>query len=378
MKKINIAFVLTTLAFLTIIMVDFSMLQSTEKITDVFNLQETHLIKTISNDYIEDFSNSTYKNDDNIISFEGVIDSKKISLSETIKLNSNLNNRLVSKEIEASYDLDLNVYRVKIVSKDEIGNELEVFEGEFEPIFAQNENGITEIYIEFEEKLIPLSIFYSKNTSDLIPTGTIFNDDNAFSDITSTSGGGMLLLAVVILPYVIDTSIEVLNETTSILTEIFEWFKTVVTSTVNDNYVSEVISTSYRVNLESVDYDFYVLTRSKVSSVPLEEIFIAIADPTTGLMWISYLSITEELGTSILFSENLISSLDGSRDNLCVSTYAPNSITAHRLAINAGGGAVAFGPEVHGRGSAGYYYHYHPRINGYKGVAHSFYGYPTM
>jgi hypothetical protein len=319
--------------------------------------------------YFDKFDEYSYEADDNSIKFTSFDDSNA-NLIYGYEL-FDTENETLTKIINAEYDLENNIYNVSMEVKDSTGHIVDSYYGVFEPIFATNDSGFTEIYFEMDDKLIPLSIVYSQE-----PIQDLFDDILNFTgDISVSGGGAIILFAVTIVPFVVDITVDVIEGIGTVVTTIFDWFTT-VSQSIFGSSTSNVISSSYTLNLENVKYDFIVLTQSKINTMNKGNIYVAIADTYTGLMWISTVNINETLAASILFTESTITSLAGSK-TLVISTYTYYSSEAYKLAQAAGGGSLPKSAEVHGGGSAGYYWHYHPYIGGLVGASHSFYGNPT-
>jgi len=320
--------------------------------------------------YFDEFDEYSYEADDKSIKFSSFNDSNANMIYGYELLDTE--HETLTKMISAEYDLENNIYNVSIEVKDSTNHIVDSYYGVFEPVFATNDRGFTEIYFEMNDKLIPLSIVYSQE-----PIQDLFDDTLNFTgDISVSGGGAIILFAVTIVPFVIDITVDVVEGIGSVVTTIFDWFTT-VSQSIFGSTTSTIISSSYTLNLENVKYDFVVLTQSKIDTMNLSDIYIAIADTYTGLMWISTISINETMAASILFTESTITSLAGSK-TLVVSTYTFYSSEAYKLAQIAGGGSLPKSAEVHGGGDAGYYWHYHPYIGGLVGASHSFYGNPTI
>ena len=317
------------------------------------------------------FDEYSISNDENTVSFEGLVDISSFDFSG-IQYLSTTADTTVKK-----YKTDLDVANEKFyIITEYIQDDVVVYSEKVEttPYYDKYED---DYYISMPDGT---NISISENIS-----AENFNQCSvtlaALGIALTAKEAAVLLSAVVIVaaPVIVEVVNVVVTTIVTWVRSFWSWFRSLFTKTTTTVTTTTITTTlSYTISISNTKVDAKPYDKTK--KYEIGQYYVAVADTDDGLLYVSPDPISNISALAILTTSSFVKSAHkGSNKSFVISLYTPTNDVACLIATEAGTLIGSPGAVHHDAKKVGYFKHYHPGLT-YTDLSHPhvFYGTPKI
>lgn len=301
-------------------------------------------IKTQAQKMINQFTSYDCDATENSINFNGEVNVDWGKLKGFDYLSTEDKSKL-KKNISASYDFETGIFYVRVKYTDESGEIIEEITESVEPEYDEVND---DVYFYYEGEKYSMTALLETEAMDNCVSGTLVAGSAA------VALAGVFLVSVVASdPTIVQSTIIVFEKVVNVIVEkvkaVFGWFARLFTRTKTETtYVPRtkiVYEKTPSVEINGVKYITEYVPPAQLKNKSSSVYYIAFADTTTGKMYLSTQSITEQVAIEIMKKPVAVPCMANSKFQMIVSVFSIYEKKARHIAQVAGGDVTV--PDIH-------------------------------